>query len=63
MPQSPNQTDSEYMVMSPNRNLEKTKIILSENFYVPMSSPVTHLKNKIVESVYTSMTGNGKEVA
>ncbi|XP_019755911.2 uncharacterized protein LOC109534625 isoform X1 [Dendroctonus ponderosae] len=63
MPQSQNQTDSEYMVMSPNKNLEKAKIIMSENFYMPMSSPVIHLKNKIVESVYTSMTGNGKKVA
>ncbi|CAG9765710.1 unnamed protein product [Ceutorhynchus assimilis] len=55
--------ESDYVVMSPNKTLERTKKILTENFYVPMSSPVIQLKNKIVEGVYMSMSGNTKKAA
>lgn len=49
--------------MNPDQTIEKTKKILSESFYVPMTSPVIQLKNKIVEGVYMSMTGNTKKAA
>ncbi|KAL1513867.1 hypothetical protein ABEB36_003209 [Hypothenemus hampei] len=54
-------SENEYVVMSPNRTIEKTKKILSENFYVPMSSPVIQLKGKIMDGVYINMNANVKK--
>ncbi|XP_018578635.1 uncharacterized protein LOC108916816 [Anoplophora glabripennis] len=49
--------DSEYVVMSPSKTLEKPrKQSITENMYMPMS-PVINLKNKLVESYYISMNG------
>ncbi|KAJ8924220.1 hypothetical protein NQ315_007011 [Exocentrus adspersus] len=47
--------DSEYVVMSPRKSLDKP-VSTVESLYVPMS-PVTNLKNKLVENFYISMNG------
>ncbi|CAH0551732.1 unnamed protein product [Brassicogethes aeneus] len=52
--------ESDYVIMSPSKTLEKPrKPSISESLYMPMS-PVIQLKNKIVESYYMSMTGGKK---
>ncbi|XP_050305419.1 uncharacterized protein LOC126742696 [Anthonomus grandis grandis] len=56
--------ESEYVVMNtPTKTADATKKTVSESIYVPMTSPVIQLKNKIIEGVYMSMTGNGKKTA
>lgn len=47
--------ESEYVIMTPTKSLNKPKNAALEGLYMPMS-PVTNLKNKL-ENCYMAMSG------